>query len=165
MIIVLMGVAGSGKTTIGRLLSRATGWPFFDGDDFHPPENVAKMARGIPLTDSDRAGWLAQLANLICSHLEAQQPMILACSALKRSYRAQLLVDASRVHFVYLKGDYAAILARLQARSGHYMRPEMLASQFADLEEPPEALQVDTSAAPEEIVNTILQAFWPADQA
>ncbi len=165
MIVVLMGVAGSGKTTIGRLLSRRTGWPFFDGDDFHPPENVAKMAQGVPLTDADRAGWLAQLAGIIRAHLEAQQPMILACSALKRSYRAQLKVDASRVHFVYLKGDYAVILARLQSRSDHYMRPEMLASQFADLEEPLDALQVDITNPPQELVNTILQALLPAGQA
>jgi gluconokinase len=156
MILVVMGVSGSGKSTIGQLLADQLGWPFYDGDDFHPPENVKKMSEGIPLTDEDRASWLAVLAALISDHLQKGESAVLACSALKARYREQLLVDSDRVKFIYLKGSYAQIEARMQARAGHYMKPAMLASQFATLEEPADALTVTIDLAPAEIVSQVI---------
>jgi gluconokinase len=159
MILVLMGVSGSGKTTVGRLLSQEMGWPFYDGDDFHPPENVAKMARGIPLDDDDRVGWLDQLAATIQQHLDAGQSMLLACSALKHKYRDRLRIDPQQVRFIYLKGDFELILSRMQTRDDHYMRPTMLASQFADLEEPQDALVLDIDEPPEQLCQRIIQTL------
>jgi gluconokinase len=155
LIIVVMGVSGSGKTTVGRLLAGRLGWPFYDGDDYHPPANVAKMSRGLPLSDDDRAGWLAALAALMRSELARGGSAVLACSALKARYRAQLRV-AESVQFVYLKGDYDLILARMQGRADHFMKPAMLASQFAALEPPAEALTADIAAPPEDIVDHII---------
>lgn len=158
MIIVVMGVSGSGKSTVGERLARHLGWPFYDGDDFHPAANVEKMSRGIPLTDEDRAGWLASLADLIRRRLAEGGSAVLACSALKQRYRDQLRVDAS-VHFVYLKGEFDLIRARMHGRRGHYMRPELLASQFAALEEPRDALTLDIARPPDELINQILAAL------
>lgn len=138
-----MGVAGSGKTTIGKALAEALGWSFYDGDDFHPPENVAKMAQGIPLDDADRAPWLTTLHDLIASCLANDKPVVLACSALKQRYRDQLSAGNPCTEFVYLKGDFQTILERMKQRRGHYMKPEMLQSQFAALEEPTDALTLD----------------------
>lgn len=154
MVIVLMGVSGSGKTTVGRGLARALGWKFYDGDDFHPRSNVEKMARGVALTDEDRAPWLDALRDIIESCLARGEDAVLACSALKRSYRARLLFD-ERVRLVYLKGDYQLIEERLETRRGHFMKPEMLDSQFAALEEPRRGLTVDASTTPEKIIETI----------
>jgi gluconokinase len=120
-------------------------WPFYDGDDFHPPENIAKMGQGIPLDDADRVPWLAILNNLISEHLSAGCSMLLACSALKRKYRDQLTDGNPGTVFVYLKGDFNLIFDRMGVRSGHYMKAEMLQSQFSALENPKDALVVDIS--------------------
>lgn len=154
MVIVLMGVSGSGKTTVGRGLADELGWKFYDGDDFHPRSNVEKMARGVPLNDEDRAPWLDSLRELIESCLARGEDAVLACSALKRSYRERLLIDA-RVRLVYLKGDYELLEDRLEGRHGHFMKPEMLDSQLAALEEPRRGLTVDVSPPPEKIIETI----------
>lgn len=154
MIVVLMGVAGSGKTTIGRALAAELGWQFYDADDLHPRANVEQMRRGVPLTDAERRPWLAALRALIAACLERDENAVLACSALKASYRAYLLLD-ERVQLFYLKGDYALIAERLRQRRGHFMRPQMLASQLSALEEPAQAAQLDISSAPDEIVRTI----------
>ncbi len=153
-----MGVSGCGKTTVGRQLAERLGWPFYDGDDFHPPANKAKMGAGLPLDDADRAGWLAALADLIRTHQAEGRSLVLACSALQQRYRDQLRV-APDVRWVHLQGSYDLILARMQARTGHYMRPEMLASQFAILEPPVDALTVDITAPPEALVEQIRAAL------
>jgi gluconokinase len=154
MVVVLMGVAGSGKTTIGRLLSKELGWKFYDADDFHSPANVEKMRSGIPLNDADRKPWLQTLNNLIRNSLERSESAVLACSALKESYRKFLLIDES-VRLIYLKGDYETVRKRLSERREHYMNPSLLDSQFETLEEPKEGLHVDASLCPEEIVRAI----------
>src|SRR5262245_16123634 len=138
MIIILMGVSGVGKTTIGQLLARELNWQFYDGDDFHPQANIDKMKSGIPLSDNDRVVWLTALRTLLDGLLQEQRSAVLACSALKRSYRERLQSDKKNVHFVYLKGDYTLIRQRLQQRHGHFMSTDLLASQFATLEEPQE---------------------------
>ncbi len=133
-VVILMGVAGSGKTTVGQALAARTGWTFADGDDYHPPENVAKMSAGVPLDDCDREPWLKRLRELIDSSLEAGNSLILAGSALRSRYRSVLRREG--VYFVYLKGRAEDILPRLESRGAHYMKPGMLASQLAALEEP-----------------------------
>ncbi|MCC7263839.1 MAG: gluconokinase [Candidatus Latescibacteria bacterium] len=143
-----MGVCGSGKTTIGRLLAQQTGWPFYDGDDFHPRANVEKMARGEALGDADRQPWLELLAARIDGWL-AEGSAILACSALKESYRQTLVGGRSQVRLVYLKGSKDLIRQRLAARVHRYMPPTLLDSQFAALEEPTDALVVEVSSTPE----------------
>lgn len=155
--LIVMGVAGSGKTTVGRALASRLGWPFYEGDDYHPPANIARMATGIPLSDADRSGWLAILAKLITDGLARGESGIVTCSALKRAYRDALRVDENRVRFVYLRGDYAEISARLAGREGHFMKPSMLRSQFDDLEEPDDAIRVDNSYTIENIVDTIME--------
>lgn len=157
--VILMGVSGSGKTSVGRMLAKRLSWDFYDGDDFHPPENVAKMASGIPLDDSDRAPWLASLHDLISASLKMHRPGVLACSALKERYRRQLLMDNDEVRLVYLKGGYDLIRSRISARGGHFMKPNMLKSQFKSLEEPSDALIVDISLPANEIVRIILEAL------
>lgn len=152
-----MGVAGSGKTTVGESLAKRLGWRFYDADGFHPAENVAKMANGTPLTDSDRAPWLAALHALIASSLKENRPGVLACSALKESYRRQLLDGLEAVLLVYLKGSYELIWSRLSLRQDHYMKPNMLKSQFEALEEPTNALAFDISMTVDEIVEAIVK--------
>src|SRR3954452_8688543 len=135
---VVMGVSGSGKTRIGASFAKAIGVPFLEGDDYHPPENVRRMASGIPLTDEDRAGWLQTLAARIRDAKDAGTGLVLACSALKRAYR-EILRDAARpelLRFIYLRGTREVIGERLRARKGHFMNPALLESQFAALEEP-----------------------------
>jgi carbohydrate kinase (thermoresistant glucokinase family) len=151
---VLMGVCGSGKTTIGRLLSQQTGWPFYDGDDFHPRANVEKMARGEALDDADRRPWLDLLAGMIGQWL-AEGSAILACSALKEAYRQTLVAGRSQVRIVYLKGPKELIRRRLAGRAHRYMPPSLLDSQFAALEEPREALVVEVLSTPEAAVTRI----------
>jgi gluconokinase len=160
MIIIVMGVTGAGKTTVGRLLAEELGWQFADADNFHPPGNVEKMRHGIPLTDADRRPWLQSLREQIATWIAAGRNAVLACSALKRSYR-QELVAGPEVRFVYLKGSAGLISDRLRLRHGHFADEQILAGQFADLEEPEEepehAITVDITLAPHEIVAGIRQ--------
>ncbi len=155
LVLIIMGVSGSGKTTIGRLLSATLDWPFFDADDFHPPANVEKMGEGTPLTDQDRLPWLKTLATKDQEHVDQNQPMVLACSALKDAYRQVLCVDSKHIQFVYLKGDFHLITLRLQAREGHFMKASLLQSQFDGLEEPEDAIVVSINPSPFDIVETI----------
>lgn len=162
MIVIVMGVSGSGKTTVGQRIAAALGWRFRDADDFHPPGNIAKMTAGIPLTDEDRAPWLAVLRELLENTLAADEALVLACSALKRSYRERLSVDAARQRWVYLRAPRELIAERLKARQGHYMPAAMLDSQLAALEVPEDALVVDVSTAdPDTLVATILGELGP----
>lgn len=157
MFYIIMGVSGTGKSTIGKLLSDRTGWTFYDADDFHPPANIDKMNRGIPLEDSDRICWLEELSQLIISSLNSKHQGILACSALKSRYR-QILADCHpEVVFVYLRGSYDCIQSRIQQRTGHFMNSTLLQSQFDTLEEPQDALVIDVSLTPEMIINQILK--------
>ncbi|MBP7688471.1 MAG: gluconokinase [Thermoflexales bacterium] len=158
MIIVIMGVSGCGKTTIGQQLADRLGWPFFDGDAFHPPANIDKMSRGIPLNDEDRAGWLDAIADRMRELLAVGQSSVFACSALKQKYRDQLQMF-DQVKFVYLRGDYDLIWSRMQQRPGHYMKPNMLASQFEALEEPRDALTLDIGQPPDQMVEHIIQTL------
>ena len=149
-----MGVTGVGKTTVGRLVAQDLGWAFLDADDFHPPASVAKMRSGIPLTDADREPWLAALRSEIDARLHRGESAVLACSALKESYRDRLHA-AEAVCFVHLRGDAALIRERLLARRGHYMDPGLLASQLDALEEPQGVLVVDVAGTPTEIASRI----------
>lgn len=154
-VIVLMGVSGSGKTTAGRLLAEALGWAFYDGDDFHPPANVEKMRRRIPLTDADRIPWLRSLRAHLEACLREGTRAVVACSALRQSYRELLLDGLGGIALIYLKGDYELIERRLRGRRGHYMPPGLLDSQFATLEEPEGILTIDIDREPLEIVALI----------
>ena len=154
MVVVLMGVAGAGKTTVGRLLAGELGWEFYDADDFHPPANVEKMSRGVPLDGDDRRPWLAALRRLIDDSLARGESAVVACSALKESYRQYLLAD-ERTRLIYLKGSLELIKGRMTSRRGHYMKAEMLDSQFAALEEPARDAHLDASQPPDEIVRAI----------
>jgi len=158
MIIIIMGVAGAGKTTVGRLLAQELGCKFYDADDFHSAANKDKMSRGVALTDEDRTNWLTSLRKLLNQSIKENQSIVLACSALKQEYRDVLRVD-DEVHFVYLQGSYQQIAARMKNRKDHYMKPEMLASQFAILEEPLDALKADISKTPKEIV-AVIRKEW-----
>jgi gluconokinase len=152
MIVIAMGTAGSGKTTIGQLLAAQLGWAFADADDFQSPANVAKMSRGIPLDDADRAPWLDALRTAIVQWIGTHQNAVLACSALKANYRKHLRVSPE-VRFIYLKGTYETIAKRMLARKKHYAPEQLLASQFAALEEPgDDAITVDIEQPPETIV-------------
>jgi gluconokinase len=142
MIVVLMGVCGSGKTTVGRVLAHELGWNFLDADAFHPEANIAKMANGVALTDDDRWPWLDRLVVEMRAVSERGGHAVVGCSALKQAYRDRLS-RAGELRWVYLKGDAATIEPRLASRRGHYMPPSLLASQFAVLEEPAAALVVD----------------------
>jgi carbohydrate kinase (thermoresistant glucokinase family) len=155
MIILLMGVSGSGKSTIGERLAQALGWPFYDGDQFHPPANIAKMQQGMPLTDEDRWPWLHALRAHIETCIHQGVSVVLACSALKQAYREYLIIDEAQVKLVYLKGDYDLIQERLAQRRGHFMPPGLLASQFATLEEPKQGVVVDVVHPPETSVALI----------
>lgn len=155
--LIVMGVAGSGKTTVGEQLAQHLGWNFYDADAFHPAENIAKMANGAPLNDTDRAPWLAALSALISTSLNQNRPAVLACSALKESYRQQLLAGNEGVQFVYLRGSYDLIWSRISSRKDHYMKPQMLQSQFDALEEPGDAWIFDVSLPVVEIVRGIVK--------
>ncbi len=153
---IVMGVSGCGKSSVGQSLAQSLGWDFYDADDFHPPANVAKMASGTPLDDSDRAPWLVSLNELISSSLKADKPGVLACSALKERYRQQLMAGNDGVQIVYLKGSYELIWSRMEKRTDHYMKPHMLQSQFEALEEPTNALTIDISMSLNDIVQEII---------
>jgi gluconokinase len=163
VIVIMMGTAGSGKTTVGVALADKIGCAFYDGDDFHSPANVAKMHRGEPLTDEDRWPWLDRLRQLIEEHLSAAKDGVIACSALRESYRQRLLPDdparRAQVLIVYLKLTEEAAEERVSARAGHYMPASLVASQFAVLEEPRDALVLDASRPVPELVELIRRAF------
>lgn len=150
-----MGVAGSGKTTIGVKLARELGWEFRDADDFHPPANIAKMAAGIPLDDEDRGPWLLAIREFLTRALDRGESVVVTCSALKERYRAVVVPDPGVVKLVFLKGDYGVILERLRMREGHFMKETMLQSQFEALEPPVGALTVDVAQTPDQIVQQI----------
>jgi len=155
---VIMGVSGCGKSTVGQALAVRLGCPFYDGDDFHPAANVAKMAGGAPLNDEDRAPWLAVLHELLARHVEKGETAVLACSALKKAYRDQLRAgQQDDVAFVYLQGSFDLIWQRMAARPNHYMKAAMLQSQFDTLEEPDdkEAIRINISESINAIVETI----------
>jgi gluconokinase len=158
MVIVVMGVAGVGKTTVGSLLASRLGWSFVDGDDFHPPANIEKMRSGVPLDDSDRMPWLDTLRGRITGWLDRAQDTVLACSALRRAYREKLSPKPGVV-FVYLEGSFEEIEERLVSRQGHFAKSDLLASQFETLEEPADdeaAIVVSASLPPARIVDDII---------
>ena len=156
MIVIVMGVTGAGKTTIGRALAAALGWEFHDADELHSEESKRKMHRGIALDDADRAPWLSAIRKLILAMLSENRSGVVACSALKQSYRDEIVVDPELVKVVYLKGSKEVIGERLRNRRGHFMNPDLLQSQFDTLEEPDDAIVVDVSMAPEAIVKEII---------
>jgi gluconokinase len=157
VIVIVFGVSGAGKTTVGKLLAEELGWRFYEADDFHSPANIDKMRRGIPLRDEDRWPWLENLRELIKRSLESGENAVLACSALKRAYRELLRVSAG-VKFVFLRGDYALIAKQRRHRRGHFMNPTLLRSQFGDLEKPKpdeDVLTIELGRTPQEPVEEI----------
>ncbi len=157
--IIVMGVSGSGKSTVGALLAEALGWPFADADGFHPAANVAKMASGQPLTDEDRWPWLDAIAKHIAAARAAGQPVVVACSALRRAYRDRLRAGHKDLVFLHLAGEAGLIASRQAARQGHFMPPSLMASQFATLEDPAgeaDAVTVSVRASPHEVVAAAL---------
>ena len=159
MILIVMGVAGSGKTTVGQLLAKELSWTFRDADEFHPPTNIEKMSHGIALEDADRAPWLAAMRSAIEAWLRAGKNAVLTCSCLKTVYRQTLLIDPALIRFIYLKGSFDLLDARLRFRAHHFMKADLLKSQFAILEEPQDAIIVDLSDPPEVIVKKIREAL------
>lgn len=155
MVYILMGVSGAGKTLIGNKLSRRLKIPFYDGDDFHPQENIDKMRTGQPLNDDDRRPWLETLAGQI-QQWEQEGGAILGCSALKKSYRIILRSQCDNSCFIYLKGTLPLIAGRLSKRANHFMPESLLKSQFDALEEPEEAITIEVDQSPEEVVQDIL---------
>lgn len=155
MIILIMGVAGSGKTTIGTMLADALQCEFLDGDALHPPANIERMTSGMALTDADRAPWLAAIRARVLESARRDAPLVVACSALRQSYR-DYLADGAPIRWVFLKGDEGLIRARLERRTGHFAKAELLPSQVAALEEPSEAIVIDTALPPGVIVEQIL---------
>lgn len=159
--IILIGVSGCGKSSVGNGLADKLNWPFYDGDDYHPQSNIDKMAQGLPLNDSDRQPWLERLHDLIAEHLNEKKSLIMACSALKSKYRQTLAGGRSNVKFVYLAGSFDLIYRRMQKRRKHYMKAEMLHSQFADLELPQNALTVLVDQPVDAIVAEIIENLQP----
>lgn len=156
MIYLLMGVMGSGKTTVGVALARRLGCEFHDGDDYHPESNRLKMSKGIPLTDEDRKPWIFALRSVLDSELARGGDAVMACSALRERYRHILIADPARIRLVYLKGDRGLIAPRLKSRKDSIAHPSLLESQFESLEEPADALTVDASLPIEQIVDRIV---------
>lgn len=161
MIILLMGVAGSGKTTVGRMLAERLRWSYYEADDFHPPANKQKMGAGIPLNDEDRAPWLGAIHHAMQECATQNRPSIFTCSALKARYREVLSAGLPQLKWVFLHAPRDVLLERLQHRSGHYMKASMLDSQFAALETPTDALAIDVRHPPEEIVDLVLRRLQP----
>ena len=160
-VLILIGVSGSGKTTIGRLVAQRLGWDFFDADDYHPPENVAKMQRGVGLADVDRAPWLDAVRSLVELRLADHRSAVIACSALKRSYRARLQGGDSQVVFVWLDPDREVLERRLAQRKGHFAGPDLLQSQFDALEPPSslEAVCVEADGAVDVVADRVMSAL------
>lgn len=154
-----MGVSGSGKTTVAKLFAKKTSAVFYEGDEFHPPENLEKMRRGIPLTDGDREKWLRTLRGIVTRSLAEDKFTVMACSALKAAYRDLLQGSDSRVKFIYLTGPRSVLEKRLEARENHFMPPTLLDTQLATLEPPSDALTFSFEKAPEEIVIALIQAL------
>jgi gluconokinase len=154
VIAIIMGATGAGKTTIGTMLAAQLHWQFADADAFHPPANIEKMSRGIPLNDADRAPWLEAMRKAILEWIAVGKNVVLACSALKRAYR-EVLRASPEVKIIYLKGDFALFAERIRHRHGHFAGEGILAGQFADLEEPADAITIDAAQSPEEIVTEI----------
>jgi gluconokinase len=159
VVVILTGAAGAGKTTVGKAFAAALGWRFADGDDYHAPSAVAKMGSGAPLTDADRAPWLESLHRMIATALDRREHLVLACSALREGYRHTLQDDLHLVRFVYLQADESTLRRRLLERPGHFAGPALLASQLATLEEPSDALTIDATRAPAQIVDAIRYEF------
>ena len=157
MIVILMGVSGVGKTTIGQILSDKLGWPLSDADEFHSPASIEKMRNGIPLEDADRWPWLDRMNAMLVEKEGRGESVLLACSALKQVYRDRLAKGTADLRWIYLKGNFDLIRERLEARKGHYMKAGLLESQFATLEEPGNALGVDVNDTPEAIADSILR--------
>jgi len=157
--IVVAGVAGSGKTTVGRRLAAELGWAFVEGDDLHPPENVRKMRRGVPLTAADREPWLAALAGRLDELDAGAKSAVVACSALGRSFRRRLATGRPGLRLVWLDADPALLARRLRARRGHFFGPDLLASQIGAVEPPVHALRVDAARTPADIVAAIRRAL------
>ncbi len=157
MIVILMGVSGCGKTTVGQNLAERLGWRLLDADEFHSAQSIEKMRSGIALEDADRWPWLDRMNAALRERSSAGESVLLACSALKQAYRDRLAIELKQPRWIYLKGDFALIRARLEARKGHYMKAGLLESQFAALEEPLDALTVGIEAAPQTIADAILQ--------
>jgi gluconokinase len=164
LVVVIMGVSGAGKTTIGQMLAAELGWGFADGDDYHSPDKVEKMRSGVPLTDADRAPWLEALRNAIKEWIAAAKNMVLACSALKQTYRDYLHVSAE-VEFVYLKVSPPLLHKRLRVRVGHFMTEKMLDSQLVALEEPTEmeamktVITINADGLPEQVITEVRNAL------
>ncbi len=154
--LIVIGVSGSGKTTVGKKLASRLRWDFYDADNYHPSTNIEKMARGIALTDDDRTPWLNTLAQLINNCIIENKPGVLACSALKESYRQSMTDGNDGIEIVYLKGSHDLIFSRISERAGHYMKPNMLESQINTLEEPQNALVVDVDQPIDQIVEFIV---------
>lgn len=148
-----MGVSGCGKTTIGKMTAETLGVPYYEGDEYHPQENVEKMSRGLPLNDEDRVGWLRRLADLMKEKLDEGESGVLSCSALKKKYRDRLRVDPEKVHFIYLKGSYDLIHERMESRTNHYMPTDLLKSQFNTLEEPDTVFTIEIDQTPDKILS------------
>jgi gluconokinase len=155
LLILVMGVSGAGKTTVGAALARSLGWTFLDADDFHPPANVEKMAAGHPLAEEDRAPWLDALAHAIAHQRRAGRDVVVACSALRRAHRERLTKEADRSAVVYLAASPHLIERRLARRTDHFMDPALAASQFDTLEPPADALVLDARRPPDALVRTI----------
>lgn len=158
MVIIIMGVTGSGKTTVGRLLAAKLQWKFYEGDDFHPAANIEKLRQGAPLSDEDRLPWLMAISNTIRGVIDRGENAVVTCSALKEKYRQVLRIN-SAVVLIYLQAEAELIEDRLKHRTGHFMNPALIHSQFETLEEPEFALQIDARLPPEEIVGTIKDRF------
>ncbi len=162
MIVVLMGVSGSGKTTVGQLLAERTGWRLYDADEFHSAASIEKMRNGIPLQDEDRWPWLDKMHSMLAEKHAGGESVLLACSALKQKYRDRLAQGGLPIRWVYLKGDAALIRQRLEARKNHYMKAGLLESQFAALEEPENALVADIGPEPAVIAERVLSGLGAA---
>jgi gluconokinase len=164
MIVIVAGVSGSGKTTVGALLAGRLGWQFADADDFHPAANVAKMQAGVPLTDEDRWPWLRAIVAWMDERIAGNDPAVITCSALKRSYRDQLLDGRPRARMVFLAPDREELARRLAARHGHFFPGQLLGSQFADLEPPQpgeRVLTVTPAADPQTTADSIIAVLFP----